>query len=191
MNEVLDTVEVSTQLDTFEDHVIPEEGTTTTEPFIVDSLSKATWAMRRLRGVVAQIEANVEIAKAEQARIEAWQESVNKSLLNDRLYFETILTNYLREERKNDPSKKTVSTPYGKITSRMTQPKWEVAEQLTDWLLNHHDTLVRVKYEVDKSELKKTFPIEGTVAVNPMTGEVIPFITIIPSEVSYKVEVEL
>lgn len=178
--------ELATQLDEFEVEEAPQK-----EAFVVDDLGKATWAMRQLRGIVAQIEANVEIAKAEKERIDAWQESVNKPLLNDRLYFETLLTNYLREERKNDPDKKTISTPYGKITSRTTQPKWDIAEELTDWLLNHNDALVRIKYEVDKAELKKTYPTEGTKAVNPMTGEIIPFVTITPSDISYKVEVEL
>lgn len=161
------------------------------EAFVVDDLSKATWAMRQLRGIVVQIEANVAIAEAEKERIERWQESVNKSLLNDRLYFETLLTNYLRMERQEDPDKKTISTPYGKITSRTTQPKWEVEEQLTDWLLNHNDTLIRVKYEVDKAELKKTYDIVGTNAIDPKTGEVVPHISITPSDINYKVEVEL
>lgn len=178
--------EPAISLDEYEVEEAPQK-----EAFVVDDLGKATWAMRQLRGIVAQIEANVEIAKAEKERIEAWQESVNKPLLNDRLYFETLLTNYLREERKNDPDKKTISTPYGKITSRTTQPKWDVAEELTDWLLNNNDTLVRVKYEVDKTELKKAYEIAGTQAVNSKTGEVVPFITITPSDISYKVEVEL
>lgn len=177
-------------LDSFEvDTETPEINTK--ETFVVDDLGKATWAMRQLRGIVAQIEGNVDIANAEKERIDAWVESVNKPLLNDRAYFEALLTQYLREERKNDPDKKTISTPYGKIISRATQPKWEVLDELTNWLLNNNDQLVRVKYEVDKTELKKAYEINGNQAIDPKTGEVIPFVTIIPSDINYKVEVEL
>lgn len=159
--------------------------------FTVDNLSKATWAMRKLRSVVAGLEANAEIAKAEKARIDAWLEEANKSLLNEREYWEGHLTTYLRKQRAEDDSVKTITTPYGKITSRATQPKWEVMEELTDWLLNHNDTLIRVKYEVDKTELKKKYEVAGNQVIDPTTGEVVPFIQIIPSDIAYKVEVEL
>ena len=52
------------------------------EAFTVDDLSKATWAMRKLRSVVIGLEANAEIAKAEKARIDAWLEDANKPLLS-------------------------------------------------------------------------------------------------------------
>lgn len=161
------------------------------ETFTVDNFSKATWAMRKLRSVVVGLEANAEIAKAEKERIDAWLEDANKSLLSEREFWENHLTIYLRKQRQEDDSIKTISTPYGKITSRVTQPKWETMEELTDWLLNNNDSLVRVKYEVDKVELKKKYKVDGVQVLDPTTGEVIPFIQIIPSEIAYKVEVEL
>ena len=173
-------------IDQFDNEELPQK-----EAFIVDDLSKATWAMRKLRSVVAGLEANTEIAIAEKARIDFWLMEVNKSLIQEREYFENHLTMYLRKEREKDPETKTISTPYGKITSRVTQAKWEPMEELTDWLLNHKDTLVRIKYEVDKTELKKTYKVDGTQVIDPTTGEVVPFIQIIPSDISYKVEVEL
>ena len=174
-------------IDEFETQETPE----IKEAFVVDDLTKATWAMRKLRGVVAGIEANAAIAKAEIERINQWLEEANKSLLNDRAYFEGHLTMYLRKEREANPDTKSISTPYGKITSRVTQPKWETMEELTDWLMNHNDSLIRVKYEVDKTELKKTYEVAGNQVIDPKTGEVVPFIQIIPSDIAYKVEVEL
>lgn len=159
--------------------------------FIVDDLSKATWAMRKLRSVVVGLEANAAIATAEKARIDLWLNDANKSLLPEREFWETHLTSYLRKEREQDDSVKSITTPYGKITSRTTQPKWEMSEELTDWLLNHADTLVRVKYEIDKAEVKKKYEVAGTEVIDPATGEVVPFIEITPSDISYKVEVEL
>lgn len=167
------------------------EETPVKEAFVVDDLNKATWAMRKLRSVVAGLEANAEIAKAEKARIDAWLENANKSLLTEREFWEGHLTIYLRKQRQEDDSIKSISTPYGKVTSRVTQPKWETMEELTDWLLNHNDSLVRVKYEVDKTELKKKYKVDGVQVIDPATGEVVPFIQIIPSDISYKVEVEL
>jgi len=167
------------------------EETPVKEAFVVDDLNKATWAMRKLRSVVVGLEGNAEIAKAEKTRIDAWLEDANKSLLTEREFWESHLTTYLRKQRQEDDSIKSVSTPYGKITSRVTQAKWETMEELTDWLLNHNDSLVRVKYEVDKAELKKKYQVDGVQVIDPTTGEVVPFIQIIPSDISYKVEVEL
>jgi hypothetical protein len=160
------------------------------EAFVVDDLNKATWAMRKLREVVVHLEANAAIAEQEKARIDAWLTDVNKSLITEREFFENHLTMYLRKEREKDESTKTISTPYGKITSRVTQPKWEFTEELVDWLLNHNDNLVRIKYEVDKTELKKSYEVAGDKAINTATGEVVPHIQIIPADISYKVEVQ-
>jgi hypothetical protein len=170
----------------FEIQEIPEK-----EAFVVDDLNKATWAMRKVRSVIVGLEANAEIAKAEKTRIDAWLENANKSLLTEREFWEGHLTFYLRKQRQEDDSVKSISTPYGKITSRVTQPKWETMEELTDWLLNHNDSLVRIKYEVDKAELKKAYAVDGVQVIDPKTGEVVPFIQITPSDISYKVEVEL
>ena len=173
-------------IDEFETQETPER-----EAFVVDDLTKATWAMRKLRSVVAGLEANAAIAKAEIERINLWLEEANKSLIQERAFFGAHLTAYLRKEREADPDTKSITTPYGKITSRTTQPKWDTEEGLVDWLMNHNDTLIRVKYEVDKTELKKSFEIAGTQAIDPKTGEVVPFIQITPSDISYKVQVEL
>ena len=173
-------------IDEFEVEETPQR-----EAFIVDDLNKATWAMRKVRSVIAGLEANAAIAKAEQERIALWLEEVNKPLLQERAFFENHLTAYLRKEREADPDVKSISTPYGKITSRVTQPKWETEEGLTDWLMTHNDMLIRVKYEVDKTELKKTYEVAGDKAIDPKTGEVVPHIQIIPSDVSFKVEVQL
>lgn len=179
-------METAVSVDEYEVDEKPEK-----EAFVVDNLNKATWAMRQLRGVVAQLEANAEIAKAEKERIDAWLEHANKNLLSERAFFEAHLTTYLRKLREEDPDTKSVSTPYGKITSRVTQPKWEVQEELTDWLMNYNDALIRIKYEVDKAELKKHYEVQDRQVIDPKTGEVVPHIVIIPSEVAYKVEVEL
>ena len=173
-------------VDEFETQETPER-----EVFLVDDLQKATWAMRKARSVIVGLEANAAIAKAEQERIALWLEEVNKPLLQEREFFENHLTAYLRKEREADPDKKSISTPYGKITSRTTQPKWETEDGLTDWLLNHNDSLIRIKYEVDKAELKKAYAVDGVQVIDPKTGEVVPHIQITPSDISYKVEVEL
>ena len=85
-------------IDEFEVEETPQR-----EAFIVDDLNKATWAMRKVRSVIAGLEANVAIAKAEQERIALWLEEVNKPLLQERAFFENHLTAYLRKEREADP----------------------------------------------------------------------------------------
>ena len=93
-------------IDEFEIQEIPEK-----EAFVVDDLNKATWAMRKVRSVIVGLEANAEIAKAEKTRIDAWLENANKSLLTEREFWEGHLTFYLRKQRQEDDSVKSISTP--------------------------------------------------------------------------------
>ena len=155
------------------------------ENFKIDSLEGATWAFRKLRAIEEK-EAHVkDVAEKELNRINTWKEEELEQYAKDKEYFNYLLQEYYREERAKDKKFK-LSTPYGKVTARKSK-KWvyEDEESLLEYLKQSEPSCIRVKEEINKTEVKKIFK-DG---VNEETGEILPFIKIEEEEsISVKVE---
>ena len=155
------------------------------EEFKIDSLEGATWAFRKLRAIESK-EAEIKaIADEEINRINAWKEKELDQYSKDKEYFNYLLQEYYREERSKDKKFK-LSTPYGKVTARKSK-KWiyEDEESLLEYLKQSEPSCLRVKEEINKTEVKKIFK-DG---VNSETGEILPFVRIEEEEtISIKVE---
>lgn len=171
-----------------------EEATETVEAaevggrFEIKDLESANWAFRKLAVIERKRKEIRELADKEIERIKNWQEQEEKSLDYSKEFFEGLLTEYFAREREKDPKFK-VSTPYGKISTRKQQPKWHYDEdKLVKWLKENNQNLLRVKYEPDKNEIKKTYKIVGTNVVTE-DGEIVEGITIEerPEKVTIKV----
>lgn len=149
------------------------------EGFKIENLEGATWAFRKLRAIEnkeADIKAIAE--EEEMARITSWRDAELKQYEADKQYFSFLLEEYYKNEKAKDKKFK-LSTPYGKVTARKSS-KWnyENEEALVKYLKDNKPELVRVKEEVNKTELKKVFK-DG---VDKETGEVLPFVTIEETE---------
>ena len=180
------SISLDEALDRFADQT-PEER----ERFVVDDDQKASWALRKLRGIKAHKAANQAIADEEIARINQWLADANSSLDRDEQYFTGMLTAYARICRERD-DRKSVVLPYGKIGSRVGQPKWNVDNDVfMKWLEANHKELIRVKTEPNLAEAKKVLEIVGENAVDPATGEVAEGIQILKPDITYTVEVDL
>jgi phage host-nuclease inhibitor protein Gam len=156
------------------------------EGFEISNLDQATWAFRKIRALKAQISDNNRIADAEIEHIETWRHQENKGAKESVGYFESLLTEYFKTLKEQDPKAK-VSTPFGKISSRKSV-KWHYQneEEILKYLTaNGYQNLIRVKREVDKTELKKQFKN----GVDQTSGECIPGIEIVPEE-SISISVE-
>jgi len=148
------------------------------EGFKIENLEGATWAFRKLRAIENK-EADIKaIAEEEMARITSWRDAELKQYEADKQYFSFLLEEYYKNEKAKDKKFK-LSTPYGKVTARKSS-KWnyENEEALVKYLKDNKPELVRVKEEVNKTELKKVFK-DG---VDKETGEVLPFVTIEETE---------
>ncbi|MDU5209582.1 MAG: host-nuclease inhibitor Gam family protein [Clostridium sp.] len=148
------------------------------EGFKIESLEEATWAFRKLRAIENK-EADIKAtAEKEIAGIESWKDKELKQYESDKQYFGFLLEEYYKNEKAKDKKFK-LSTPYGKVTARKSS-KWnyENEEALVKYLKDNKPELVRVKEEVNKTELKKVFK-DG---VDKETGEILPFVTIEETE---------
>lgn len=173
-------------LDRFADQT-PEER----ERFVIDDDQKASWAMRKLRGIKAHKAANQAIADDEIARINSWLQDANSQLDRDEQFFTGLLMQYARIARERD-DRKSITLPHGKIGSRIGQPKWNIDNEVfLKWLEANHKDLIRIKTEPNLAEAKKVLEIVGENAVDPATGEVAEGIQIIKPDITYTVEVDL
>ena len=140
------------------------------EVFAINDLQGATWAFRKLRAIEEKQRELTSIAIEEKNRIDEWLSKENKSLDDDKTYFEGLLSAYYIEERAKDKKFK-LSTPYGKVTSRKTEKYiYEDEQAIMDYCNMNELDVIRVKEELDKSAFKKI--CKG--GVNQETGEVVP-----------------
>lgn len=148
--------------------------------FSVTDLESLTWVMRKLAAIEAKkVEVN-KVADAEKYRIEAYRTRELEKLQNDTEYFNSLVSEYAAHRRAIDPKFKSEKTPYGSLSFKKQQPKWNYDdEKLVSWLeSNGVNELIRIKKEPVKTEIKKLFiPTESGVVVDP-DGQQVEGITV-------------
>lgn len=151
----------------------------------VTDLDSANWCFRKIAALNEKIKENQDLAAKEKLRIETWEQRENESAKQSIEYFEGLLKEYYMRLKEENPKAK-LTTPYGKVSSRKST-KWNYTneESLFQYLKENNADLIRVKEEINKTELKKAYK-EG---VNTKTGELLPGVEISEEEsISIKVE---
>jgi hypothetical protein len=168
------------------------------QAFVIDDDQKAAWAMRKLRSLRAKQKVNEEIAAEEIARVNAWLESVNKTIENDAEYFVAHLSGYGHRVRLNpDDPRKSVTLPHGKISTRQSSRKWSVDSDIfLDWARKSAPDLIRIKEEPALTKIKEAYAelvVQNASVLEVVTkdGEIVPGLTIEEGSLSVSVEVEL
>jgi phage host-nuclease inhibitor protein Gam len=157
--------------------------------FKIDSLESVNWGFRKLRALDEQLKEYEKLAMAEIERIQIWFNQEADKIKNQKAFFEGYITEYATEQRRLN-SKFKISTPYGKVSFRKQQPRWDYnEEEVINWAKQNDRTdLVRVKEELDKKQLKWYAKQVDNYAVTE-DGEVIPGIEIIEQDEAIKIEV--
>lgn len=150
------------------------------ERFVIDSDSKADWALEKLKDLKAKKQEKEDLANERVAQIGEWLEK-ETSKIDDKIeYFEGMLTGYAVKLKEADPELKTHSLPFGKLRFRSQRPKWhyddtKLLESVEGAGL---DDLIKIKKSVSKADLKKIVDIVNGVAINKDTGEIIEGVTV-------------
>lgn len=165
-------------LEQFEIEEYEKEPEEVRKRFKIEDLNSANWAMRKIRAYKMQQEEVDALAKAETERIKTWQEKEKKKTENQVEFFESLLTEFLYDQRKSDEKYK-ISTPYGTVSTRKNQDKWNLKDEpLLAWLKENDRTdLIRTKEEPALRDIKTAFIAVGVNAVDE-NGEIIPGIYI-------------
>ena len=148
------------------------EGARIDDRFKVQDINSANWCFRKLKAIDEKEKEVEQLAKNEIERINAWKKEELEATEGSKNYFEGLLTEYYIKQREVDEKFK-LSTPYGKVSSRKQQPKWNYEdEKVVDWLEENNEKLIRIKKEVDKAAFKKFYEINGSNVVTE-DGEIV------------------
>lgn len=155
------------------------------EHYAIGGMNEADWALRKLAQARRRIDEIGALAQAEVRRINDWNYEAIKSHVRDAEYFESILRNWHEEQLTDDPRRKTISLPGGKLVAAKNPDAIAIDDELfIPWALEHAPEWVRTKYESAKSEVKKA---SGVV---PDTGEIAPGVEVVPGELRWKAVTE-
>ena len=177
MNELLE-MELEEAIDTVEAAEVGGR-------FTIQDLDSANWAFRKLAAIERKRKEIQELADREIERIKDWQNQEEESLNNSKEFFEGLLTEYFVRQRELDPKFK-LSTPYGRVSSRKQQPKWNYEdEKLIGYLEHYKPELIRIKKEVNKNDFKKAVKekdgfilMDDGKIISNETGELIEGVTV-------------
>lgn len=150
--------------------------------FVVDSLSSADWAMRKIKENKDRSNEIIDYAKEEIKRLQQFIKKEELRRDNNVAYLEHLLENYLLQRREEDPNFK-LKTVTGTASTRKST-SWNYDEdKLIDFLKKNDMTeFIRVKEEVNKADLKKAVVVTDSVVVVPETGEVIDGVEVTQEE---------
>lgn len=153
---------------------LPEEEK---QNFEVKDNSSANWCLRKLKALKAQQAENSQLAKTEIDRIKAWEEAENGKLQDGIAFFEGLLIQYHMEKLEQDPKKKTISLPDGKLKARAQQPEFiRDDEKLVGYLRKAGRTdYIKVIEKPEWGEFKKVVEVamDGKTVVDTQTGEIV------------------
>ncbi len=149
--------------------------------FIIDDEDKANWALRKLARLNAQLEAVEEQARRERERIATWVADVSGPLNRQRVFFESLLEGFHREQLSADPNRRTIKLPAGTLKIRKTPASVELDDNFVEWAQKRErDDLLRVKVEPNKAAIREAVLKDG---------EAISVVTIVAGELRFSVEV--
>jgi phage host-nuclease inhibitor protein Gam len=160
--------------------------------FKITDLNSLNWAFRKLAAIEAKKADVNQLADAEVQRIESYREQELKGLVNSEDFFKSHIAEYANVQREVDPNFKA-KTPYGSVTFRKQQPKWNYDDEalLTFLEQNDYADLVRVKKEPVKTDIKKRFIATQDGRVFDENGQEVTGIKVefLPESISIKAEV--
>jgi hypothetical protein len=159
------------------------------ERFKVTDLEGANWCLKKIAAVQKDLKEKEILAATEKIKIEKWLEKENETSNNSICYFKSLLSEYLKELRQDNPKAK-ISTPYGTVSTRKTQIKWNYDDEKIKTFLKANNMVdcIRVEEELDKTALKKVLKVAGNNVIDD-SGQIVEGITLEPSKEELNVKV--
>ena len=164
------------------------------EAFKITDLESLNWTFRKLSELQKQRQEIEALAKSERERIEAWENEATKPIDDSMSYFEGLIQAYHMEQLKENPHKKTISTPYGKTKARRSSEKIEKVNE--DEILKfavESNLSDFIKHSIDWSSFKKSLylvDVDGEKIAVSQDGEIVPGVKVKPESISYSLEVK-
>lgn len=162
------------------------------QKFEITDLSSLTWVLRKLAAIEAKKTDVNQVADKEIERIEAYRHKELETMQHSETFFHGLINDYAIKRRMEDPKYKKDVTPYGSISYRKQQPKWNYDNDSVIAFLKENDysDLLRVKEEPIKTDIKKRFRVNEDGQVFDENGQAVPGIQVefMPEKLDVKVE---
>lgn len=168
---------------------------------LIDSIQKANYFVKLISKIKEDIDSinllcNGEIEKITD-KINTYRQAQIKPLENQMAYYTKMLQNFTEKELA-DSNKRSIKLPYGTLSMKKQQPKWEYGDEkeLVKWLQeNDLSNLVaeKVTYSVDKKTLKDIADIsnEGVVLSLPDAKDTVLLPGVIVTEQADKFTIKI
>lgn len=179
--------------DDLENHLAPDATWSTGEgegaSFVIDSLSRADWAARKVARARRRLAEAEMVAAAEQRRIAEWVDEQRARCEQETGFLVELLVRYHRSLLDEDPKRRTVSLPGGASLVARKSPDSLIVEDetaATEWCRKFYPAALVVSERLDKPTLKRR--LSGTLDAE--TGELVPGLVMQTGEITYRVKTD-
>lgn len=131
---------------------------------LIDSMQKANYFLKLISKIKEDMDSINELCDSEIAkvtsRVNYYREAKLKPLVNQICYYEKLLKNYT-EHQLQTCDKRSVKLPYGTLSLKKQQPKWEYGDEkeLISWIQdNGYESILneKITHTLDKKLLKSS-----------------------------------
>lgn len=174
-----------------EEYVDAQDEQESARGFVIDSLAKAEWAMRKISWYLRKTKEVQELASKRIAQVQAWADKQEEEYDRQIAVFEAMLQPWAMREL-DGAKKRSIKLPQGTLGFRKAQPRFEQDEKaLLPWVKESSPEHLVIRETVNWNELKKLLTVAGELAMTP-DGEVVPGVKVeqLPDTFYVKAEVE-
>ena len=173
------------------DDIAPEE--LEKPKFTIETKEQVIWALRKIAAIERARKESQLAAQAEMDRIKNWLAEEERRADQAREYLDYLLEDYHRRQLVKNPKAKTIKLPHGELQLRAQQPEFtrdEVA--LMAWARENRPGFIikppLPEPMLDWAGLRKALKIVEGKAIDPLTGEVIPGITVTKRQSKFQIK---
>ncbi len=163
---------------------------------LIDSMQKANYFLKLVSNIKEDIDSinmlcDGEIEKTIE-KVNIYRDSQIKPLANQMEYYEKLLKNFAEKELE-DSKKRSVKLPYGTLSMKKQQPKWDYGDEkeLIEWLKENELKSVineKITHSIDKKSLKDAVMISPDNNVI-LDGKVLPGVQVIDQEDKFIIKI--
>ena len=158
------------------------------DSFIVDSMEKAEWALKKIAEHKAECKRIDDFANEQIAKIQAWADEQAEAHENDVKFFEGLLMPFAAAELEGKKTK-TLKMPSGKMSFKKATTYERDEKALLEFVkkTGMHD-FVKIEEKLNWNEMKKSCIVTEDGKFVTEDGEIVPSVKIFISE-RFSVEV--
>lgn len=167
------------------------------EGFKIETKEQANYFLKKLSEAEMEIEEVQAAAKKEieevKQRVDSWLTTQLNPLQRSVQYYTTLLQNFADDMDLKNAKKKTISLPYGKLSYKNQQDKYEYNDEKAAIAFLETDDSLKKKYVNYKPALNKTDLKKQAVVKNGklfIDGKEVPGIEVIPQDQAFIVKAD-